>query len=254
MVEYALLVSVIALVAFASLTLVGDRTEETFEIAGEALSGEEVSGSGVNLAGGSDDSDDQSGGNNDTGDTGGSNDDQNGGGNDTGGTAGSNDGSGNAGGDQQGEIDDESLEVDQGDPDDGAHTSTPWSFHNDDFGFDVTGSDASIQSWGSGGRWVAEIDFGHQYSLGKAITFDVVRIHSDGSTTTHEITHWFHGADSTYKDGGMPNFAIVAGDIQGVVGVEFYLKAVTINVSGGPNQTIQIDDPPAFLVSVPDLP
>ena len=178
MVEYGLLVAVIALVALSAVTLLGDKTDETFTTIAGSL---EDNGSAL-APGNSGNESDQNGGDQNGGDQNGQqgeNDD------DEGADGGSNDDAN--GGDQDQDQDQEAEEEEE-------------EAEAQPAGPNATGTSSALYWWDSNatkGQWKADVSYRNDTNRHQYLTLEVTQIDDKGKTTKSTVTGFYVGAGSS---------------------------------------------------------
>ncbi len=225
MVEYGLIVSVIALLALSAVTLVGEKTSDTFtEVAGN-LEGEDSANTPGDPGNESDGSGDQNGGDQNGGDQNGG--DQNGGDeNDQQGEPGeeddSDDDDGNGG--DQNQEDDEEVEEEEEEEEE----AQPGPSSN------PTGSSASLTWWNGNknngnGAWQASVGYKNETNRHQYLQVEVTRVDEKGVTTTTTINGFYVPANgsSTFSHWDNQFSASKGGKLSGVVEVQVKVIAIT---------------------------
>jgi Flp pilus assembly pilin Flp len=229
MVEYGLLVAVIALVALSAVTLLGDKTDETFTtIAGSLEDDGSASAPGnSDNESGDQNGDDQNGGDQNGGDQNGGDQnggDQNGGdqnGGDQNGQQGENDDDEGANG---GSIDD----ANGGDQDQEEEEETkPGPPSN------PTGSTANLTWWNGNkndgnGAWQASVGYENDTNRHQYLQLEVTRVDEKGVTTKTTINGFYVPANGTSTFSHWDNqFSASRGKLKGVVEVQVRVLGIT---------------------------
>jgi Flp pilus assembly pilin Flp len=233
MVEYGLIVSVIALLALSAVTLVGEKTSDTFtEVAGNLEGEDSADTNGGDQNGGDQNGGDQNGGDQNGGDQNGG--DQNGGD--------QNGGDQNGGNDQQGEPE-------ENNDDDDANGGSNGESNGGDDGQDQeeeeeeaqpgpssnpTGSSASLTWWNGNknngnGAWQASVGYKNETNRHQYLQVEVTRVDEKGKTTTTTINGFYVPANgtSTFSHWDNQFSASKGGKLSGVVEVQVKVVAIT---------------------------
>jgi Flp pilus assembly pilin Flp len=250
MVEYGLIVSVIALLALSAVTLVGEKTSDTFtEVAGN-LEGEDS----ANTPGGPGNESDQNGGDQNGGDQNGGDQnggDQNGGdqngGDQNGGdqNGGDQNGGDQNGGDQNGENDQQGEPGEEGDSDDDDGNGGDQNQEDDEVveeegdaqpgpSSNPTGSSASLTWWNGNknngnGAWQASVGYKNETNRHQYLQVEVTRVDEKDVTTTTTIKGFYVPANgsSTFSHWDNQFSASKGGKLSGVVEVQVEVIAIT---------------------------
>jgi Flp pilus assembly pilin Flp len=236
MVEYGLLVSVLAVMALSAVTLVGDNTEDKFTTVAEALADDDSSDPDQNdeSAGESDDSNGP-GGADDSAGPGGDDDD------DSAGPGGDDDDEL----DQQGPGDDDDVEEEEeeatGPPSNPLGTSSDFTWWNN-------------TKHGGNGAWKASVTYGNETDRHQYLTLEVTSIDEKGRKTTTTVNGFYvaanGSADFSQWDNALKDHK---GRVTGVVEVEVKVTKIATSDQDWQPFSYDVDDDPVSVLP-PSLP
>ena len=231
MVEYGLMVALVAVISVPAVSMVGHGTESTFNNIGESLAAGEGGGAGSESAPGGDDDSATPGGKDDDSATPGGKDD------DSPAPGGKDDDSATPGDDDDspapGDKDDES-------PTPGDDNGSPGPGGSDDPSPADPGSEAVVAStnssftwWNSSrhggeGAWKASVDYQNDHNRHQYLTLEITRTDDKGKTTTTRVNGFYVPATgkATYELWDN-NLKVHHEKITGVVSVEVKVVSVT---------------------------
>ncbi len=244
MVEYGLLVSLLSVVAFTGISMVGHKTEDTFDIVAQGLDGQVVESIGVpedEAAEGETAEEevvDESGDPDSPSDGG----DDSSGGDDSGGSVPP--GGDDAGGDVSGEDPVEKEPV--------VETKTNGSETA------ISSSGSELISWkadkkGGKGDWAATFDFQNEWSQDQYLTVHVSVTDEKGKTRTTKTTVFVPAGKSATYSVTDNDITVKDDNVTGVVSVN--VKVVSVTTNDGSGQPVSYDvDGPSSTVEMPDTP
>jgi len=250
MVEYGLMVAVVALVSLAAVTLLGEKTDETFTTIAASLEEDSSIGAPGGSNGGSDESEEtggpggggnttpgeETGGNDDTGENPGGNDEgQNPGGNDEGQPLDGDDDQGDE--NEPGPADDESGDDEGQNPggDDGAEDEGDEGNTQPGPSSNPSGTSANLTWWNGNkdtgnGAWQASVSYENATDRHQYMKLEVTRVDDKGKVTTTIIDSFYVPANGSSTFSHWDNqFRAQQGKFSGVIEVQ--VKVLTITTS-----------------------
>lgn len=223
MVEYGLIASVVALLSFSAVTLVGDETGNAFEEAAGAfdIEGADTGGGSVNS---------------------GSGDSNNGGDGGSGATT---------------TTTTTPAPTTTQPPATTTTTEAPFDSDNDLTAGEVA---SELTSWtttrrGGTGEWTATFNYENDWAAGQYLTLEVTTTDHRGRTTTTTITDFFVPAGGSASfDHEANSFREVDGTMKGVLEVQVEVTAITTQDHTGQTVTFDLDDGPVSTALAPEVP